>query len=83
MQRLSWWVERYGHLTISRRIWFPRALQQIGAQPSRYYGHSIFKAKHRSIAPATVNRYAAALAAALTWAVKKRIALAAMHGPAS
>jgi integrase len=37
-------------------------------------GRAIFKAKPQPIAPATINRYAASLAAVVTWAIRRRIA---------
>jgi len=48
------------------------ALEELARQPGRCYmgkdvdGRAIYKAKEHTIAPATVNRYAAALASVLT-----------------
>lgn len=56
------------------------ALEALAGQPSRYFvgndadGAPIYKARRKPLAPATVNRYSAALGAVITWAIKRRIA---------
>ncbi|MBK6006834.1 site-specific integrase [Ramlibacter ginsenosidimutans] len=81
MQRLEWWVDRIGGLSLSDLSddHVHSALDGLAKQPARYYmgkdadGRSIFKSKGRPLSPASVNRYAAALAAVVTWAIKRRI----------
>ncbi|HEY3049524.1 MAG TPA: site-specific integrase [Polaromonas sp.] len=81
-QRLAWWAAKIGDmpLTVLTDDHVFYALEELAAQRSRFYagvdadGKPIYKAKHQAMAPATINRYAAALGAVLTWAVKKRLA---------
>ncbi|WBY00513.1 site-specific integrase [Ramlibacter tataouinensis] len=80
--RLSWWKARVGHLALQDLSddHIHVALQGLSQYNSRYFAgrdadhKPIFKARPKPVAPATLNRYAAALAAVLTWAIKKRIA---------
>ncbi len=82
LQRLSWWTKRLGSIGLEDLgdDEVHAALEQLSNQQSAYYagtdvlGRPIFKSKRRPIAPATVNRYLAALGAVITWAIKKRIA---------
>lgn len=81
-QRLGWWVDKIGGVTLAEltddQIYF--AVQDLAGQRGRYWAGKdadekpIFRAKRRPLSPATLNRYAAALGAVLTWAVKRRIA---------
>jgi integrase len=81
-QRLSWWCAKLGNITLADltddQIYF--ALQDLATQRGRYWagldadGHAIYKAKRGPLTPATLNRYAAALGAVLSWGVKRRIA---------
>jgi integrase len=81
-QRLTWWCVKLGCVTLANltddEIFF--ALQELATQRGRYWagtdadGKAIYKAKRNSLTPATLNRYAAALGAVLSWSVKKRIA---------
>lgn len=81
-QRLAWWAAKIGDMPLADltddHVFY--ALEELAAQRSRFYagvdadGKPIYKAKHQAMAPATINRYAAALGAVLTWAVKKRLA---------
>lgn len=82
VHRVSWWREQLAELPL-RELTDDRvfaSLQLLGSRSSRYYagkdadGRSIYKARPRKVAPATVNRYAAALGAVITWAIKCRIA---------
>lgn len=82
VQRLGWWQERIGATTLQDLSddQVHEALEQLADQTNRYYagrdadGKPIYKARKKPIAPATVNRYCAALAAVITWSMKRRIA---------
>lgn len=82
MQRLTWWKDHLGARTLEDTSddQLHAALEALAAQPSRYWagkdadGRAIYKAKRRSMAPATINRYAASIGAVYTWAIKRRIA---------
>ena len=82
LQRLSWWLPRVGALRLDAVSddHVHAALEELVSQRARYFaGHDadgapIYKGKKKPIAPATINRYAAALAAVFTWAIHKRIA---------
>lgn len=82
VQRLGWWTKRIGHLELQALSddEVHAALEDLSQQRSRYYagddvdGKPIYKDKRKPIAPATVNRYAASLAAVVTWSIKRRIA---------
>ena len=81
-QRLGWWVAKLGSTSLANLndddIF--DALEELATRRGRYWagidadGNAIYKAKGKPVAPATINRYAAALGAVLSWAVKKRIA---------
>ncbi|MBU1357641.1 MAG: site-specific integrase [Gammaproteobacteria bacterium] len=81
-QRLAWWATRLAGLTLNQltddEVFF--ALEELAARHGRYWagldadGQPIYKAKRKPLAPATVNRYAAALGAVLSWAIRRRIA---------
>lgn len=80
--RLAWWQTRLGHLALQDLSddHIHACLEDLAGQASRYFagldadGKPIHKARRKPVAPATVNRYNAALAAVITWAIKKRIA---------
>lgn len=81
-QRLSWWKAKFGAvplLELSDDDVF-KALEALALQRGRYFagldadGQNIMKAKGRPLAPATINRYQAALSAVLTWSQRRRIA---------
>ena len=82
VQRLGWWSARIGHLPLDvlSDDDVHAALEALAQQRSRYFagndvdGAPIYKDKRKDIAPATVNRYSASLAAVITWAIKRRIA---------
>lgn len=79
-QRLAWWDGKLGHIRLAEldddHIHF--ALESLSTGHGRYWSgldadrKAIYKAKSKPYAPATINRFAAALAAVLTWAIKKR-----------
>jgi len=89
VHRLAWWRRQVGEVTLQDlgedRV--HHALEQLADTKSRYYagkdadGRSIFKPRDRKVAPATVNRHAAALAAVLTWAQKRRLAPVGFQNP--
>jgi integrase len=82
LQRLTFWRIKLGDLRLldltDDHVFF--ALEELAQRRGRYWagldadGNTIFKAKATPMAPATVNRYAAALGAVLTWSIKKRLA---------
>jgi len=82
LQRLTFWVAKLGPVKLSEltddSVFY--ALEELADRQGRYFagndadGQKVFRAKRKVLAPATINRYAAALGAVLTWAIKKRIA---------
>lgn len=82
LQRLSWWSAKLGDLTLATVSddHLHAALEALSVQPATYFagndahGKPIYKAKRAGIAPATINRYQASIAAVFTWAIKRRIA---------
>ena len=82
LQRLSWWKARLQGVALQDLSDddVHAALESLAQQRSRYFagedfdGKAIYKDKRKPIAPATVNRYAASLAAVITWSIKRRIA---------
>jgi len=82
-QRLRWWQEQCGKLILADLNDNPdpiaHALDQLANRHGMYYGgtdatgHQILRPRPKPISGATINRYAAALAATLKWATKKRI----------
>lgn len=82
VQRLTWWKARLGHLQLDQVSDddIHAGLEELAKRPPRYFaghdadGRPIYKAKRAVLAPATVNRYAAAMAAVFTWAVRRRVA---------
>ena len=82
LQRLSFWVAKVGSLSIGEltddHVFY--ALEDLEKQRGRYWagkdadGNVIYKAKRKPLSPATINRYAAALGAVLSWSIKKRLA---------
>lgn len=81
-QRLGWWRVQLGSKRLDELsdddVHF--ALEGLANRPARCYmgkdadGRPILRSKGKPPAPATVNRYAAALSSVITWSVKKRIA---------
>jgi integrase len=88
-QRLRWWVGQVGNVRLAEltddHLFF--ALKDLADQAGRYWagtdadGRVIYKAKKQPFAPATINRYGAALAAVCTWAIKNRIAPPGWENP--
>lgn len=82
VQRLGWWKAKLASVTLQDLSddHVHAALEDLAQQHARYFagkdadGNAIHKAKRKPLAPATINRYAASLAAVITWAIKKRIA---------
>jgi integrase len=82
LQRLTWWVTQLGQVALQDLSddHMHAAIESLANQHSRYYagadadGRPIYKSKRKPLAPATLNRYAASLAAVITWSIKKRIA---------
>ncbi len=82
LQRLTWWAGQVGTIALQELTddHVHAAIEALATQHSRYFagkdadGRAIYKAKKRPLAPATLNRYAASLAAVLTWAIKRRVA---------
>jgi integrase len=82
VQRLTWWAAQVGSMRLDEMSddQVHAALEALMRNSSRFYagkdadGKAIYKAKRKPIAPATVNRYGAALSAVITWAIKRRIA---------
>lgn len=82
MQRLTWWRSQVGTIALQDLSddEVHAALESLSTQAVRYFAgkdaddRPIYKAKRKPLAPATVNRYAASLAAVITWAIKRRIA---------
>lgn len=89
IQRLTWWVAQIGgeRLDSVSDDHIHAALESLATHSARYFagldadGKAIHKAKRKTMAPATVNRYAAALSAVLTWSIKRRIAPKAFDNP--
>lgn len=82
VHRVAWWRAQLGTVALQDltddRVF--SCLQALAQQRGRYYagkdaeGRRIFKARDAKVSPATLNRYAAALGAVLTWAIKCRVA---------
>jgi integrase len=82
VQRLSWWKQQLHALPLQELSddHVHAALELLRNQPARYFagldvdGKPIHKSKGKPLSGATINRYAASLAAVITWAIKRRIA---------
>lgn len=89
VQRLGWWKARLVGIALQDLSDddVHAALEDLAQQHSRYFAGKdadhkpIFKAKRKPLAPATINRYGASLAAVVTWAIKRRIAPKAFVHP--
>lgn len=81
-QRLEYWAATLGDIPLGEldddHVF--DALEALANRRGRYFaghdalGQRILKAKKQRLAPATVNRYQAALSALLSWAQRRRIA---------
>jgi integrase len=88
-QRMQWCSVKLGHLTLAEvdedHIFF--ALEELQAQKSRFYagkdadGNAIHKAKHKTLSPATINRYSASIGGLFTWCIKRRLAPKGWENP--
>jgi integrase len=82
VQRLSWWKAKLGAIALQDLTddHVHAAIEELAMQHSRYFAgkdaddRPIYRAKRKPLAPATLNRYAASLAAVITWCIRKRIA---------
>jgi integrase len=82
VQRLTWWREQLGAIALQDASddHIHAALEALARQPARFFagldadGKAIYKTKNKPRAPATLNRYSAAIAAVFTFAIKRRIA---------
>jgi integrase len=82
VQRLTWWRSQIGSLRLNEVSddHIHAAVEALAQQRGRYWagtdaaGNPIFKARKRPLSPATLNRYAAGIAAVFTWSIKRRIA---------
>lgn len=82
VQRLSWWKDRLGAVPLQELSddHVHEAMESLARQQGRYFagkdadGERIYRAKRKPLTPATLNRYQAALAAVISWAMKRRIA---------
>lgn len=81
-QRLSWWIGQIGGTRLDEVTddHIHAALEALATNSARYWagkdadGKPIYKAKRKPMAPATINRYSASIAAVFTWSIKRRIA---------
>ena len=81
-QRLRWWSSEFGDLPIREidQDLVCDLIRRVKARVPRFYagvdadGKPIFKSKGSTVAPATVNRYVAALSSLFTFAIKERLA---------
>lgn len=85
-QRLRWWVGQVGAIRLDELSddHVHASLEALALRPPSYYcgkdanGEPILKAKglarRTTLAPGTINRYQQALAAVVTWSIKRRIA---------
>jgi integrase len=88
-QRVGYWCAKLGDVRLADlsddAIFF--ALQDLATERGRYWcgrdadGRPIYKAKHKALSTATLNRYAAALGAVITWSIKQRIAPRGFDNP--
>ena len=87
--RLTWWGQELGAVRLFELdddMVF-NAMQRLSARPARYWagtdadGRPIMKAKAKTLSPATLNRYQAALSSLLTWAQKQRLVPRDWHHP--
>lgn len=89
VHRAAWWRRQLGHIVLQdlTEDHVHATLEALAESRSRYYagkdaeGRAIFKARAVKVAPATVNRHSAALAAILTWSIKRRVAPAGFVHP--
>lgn len=89
VHRAAWWRRQLGQVRLQdlTEDHVHAQLEALAESKSRYYagkdaeGKAIFKARAAKVSPATVNRHGAALAAIISWAIKRRIAPAGYVHP--
>jgi integrase len=89
-QRLGFWRAEVGKLRLDEISddHLHAGLEKLAAGPGRYYvgkdelGRPIYHFKRKALAGATLNRYASAIAAVLTWAIRRRLAPKGFDHPA-
>lgn len=83
MQRVDWWRRQVGAIALQDLSddHVAACLEALKQQPNRYFagldadGKRIYKARpNKTLAPATINRYATTLGGIVTWAIRRRIA---------
>lgn len=82
IHRLAWWKAQVGAIALQDLSddHVHAALEALANREARYYagkdadGQAIHKAKRKALSPASINRYAAALGAVITWAIRRRVA---------
>lgn len=80
--RLDWWRTRIGALRLGDLSddHLHVELEALARSPGRYFagkdvgGRPVYRARGKPLSGATINRYASALGAVLTWAIRRRIA---------
>ncbi len=80
--RLAWWSLRLKAVALQDLSddEIHAALEHLVEQRARFFagidadGNAIHRAKRKPLEPSTINRYSAAIAAVITWSIKRRIA---------
>lgn len=89
-QRLGWWRERIGSLRLDELSddHLHEGMEALAARTSRFYagkdadGNAIFRPLRKPLSGSTINRYVSAIAAVLTWSIRRRIAPKGFDHPA-
>lgn len=89
VSRLDYWSARIGQVALQDLSddHVHQVLEDLATRPARVFagldeqGRRQYVFKRKATAPATINRYAAAIGAVVTWAMKKRIAPKGMVHP--
>ncbi len=89
VSRLNYWRDRVGHVALQdfSDDHAHQVLEDLATRPARVFagrdeaGRKQYVFKKRATAPATINRYAAAIGALISWSMKKRIAPKGMVHP--
>jgi integrase len=87
--RLTWWRDRLGAVPFSEVTddHIHAGLEALASESGRRWAgvdvndRPIFKSTKKPMAPATINRYSAAISAVFTWAIHRRIAPKAWDHP--
>lgn len=88
-QRLAWWSAQVGSIALQDLSddHIHAALEALAQRNAQYFagkdedGRPLLHAKRKRLSPATINRYGTALAAVITWTIKKRLAPKGMVHP--